>query len=549
MLHDFLHEIFHENHFDSVYAFDEKAVDVVVLLPDESTLAQLRNILAHKSSMLFRQRVHILKGEPFNSRDLERVQLRDAMQAFVLPNLVAPDPGADDGANIMRTFAIGRHTPYVHTLCMLHRAENNPSTLTLKGSNLSFLSVDAFKLSMLAKACLTKGALSFILNLCKTTGDDLSYNLKAWQRDYGHSVGMELYEVLLSTSYDQEKFGDVTLDILHRSQVGEVIMIGVVEDPVDEFDNANQRKVRIHPGADYVLTADGCTSGIFIAPDVGTIRQKGDSSDRAASALAGPRAAASQVDTPRQHGRPKGGGGRASVFQMTTGATEEASSDKKRMSFAAEVEMNRKQHAAEIENRAQEEADARYTAAMTEIKRRLLVQGIDVPLVDAVSSAFKDVKEAAKVEVAEEIYCSTSKYEEEPEDPKDVIKLSKNSMLYNDDEAGLEELQQKNKVMDKMEQMALRSNPLPAHIHNHLLLCIVSDTTDNVDHLKPRRTVLDLQSVSSTSYAHYGIPASRELLSIPQLWYLLSPCRVIGTPWSTWSGFTLSEARRLDSKI
>jgi hypothetical protein len=489
MLHDFLHEVFHENHFDSVQAFDESAVDVVVLLPDSATLAQVRSILSHKASMLFRHRVHLYKGEPFNTYDLERVKLQDAMRAFVLPNLVAPNPGADDGANIMRTFAIGRHAPYLHTLCMLHRAENNPATLALKGSKLSFISVDAFKLSMLAKASLTKGALSFILNLCKTTGDDNSYNLKSWQRDYGHSVGMELYEVPLSVDYDQDKFGEVALDVLHRSQVGEVIMIGVVEDPIEGVDIDDQRKVRIHPGNDYVLNVDGSMAGIFIAPDIKSIRQRGDPNDRIATELARPRAEASAaVDTPRKHDRK---GARASMSPKSPVDRQdgEETARSKQLSYAQELKNNEIAQREEVEKREQAIADARYQSAMTGIKRRLLVQGVNVPLVDEVSTEFH-MNVETKTEVPEEMYVTTAAKYEDEEDPKEIIRLDKNSLLYSEDEALLEELQLSNRMIEKMELHALRNAPLPANVTNHLLLCIVSDNTDNVDHLKSAATGL-----------------------------------------------------------
>lgn len=484
MLYDFLHEIFHENHFDSVKEYDDYAVDVVVLLPDDRTLKQLHAFLGHKSSMLFRSRVIALKGEPFNIDDLRRVQLHDAMRVFVLPNIITSDTSTDDAANIMRAFAVARAAPHVHATCVLHSAQNSPKTLSRKGSNLSFMSIDAWKLSLMAVGCRTKGTLALILNLCKTIGDSGDLKTKTWQRDYEHSVGSELYVLPLSSAYDGESFEVVMLDVLHRSPLGEVVMIGLVIDAPADSDE--ERIVRIHPGCDYAIKADGRTSGIFIAPDVARIRQRGE---KYANDQSGARKLVSFVKSPRRVDR---GSDKPKSMKDTYNEMIETVSQHRASFWALLNDAKSETMKGNVEREKNLLAEA-YDRSMFAIKHNLLVQGVNVELVNGVSSSFAPSVDTTKADTADLREAATAiggfSVLQRPPSPHapEPVKLSLNSPLYSPEETMLADLEHKSWLWDKMAKDARDHAPLPSNVQNHVLLLVVSDTTSNVDHLKSAR--------------------------------------------------------------
>jgi len=494
-LADFLHEIFHQNHFDGIAAFDREAPDVVVLLPSAATLSQLVRILAHKDSMLFRKRVTILKGEPFNLPDLERSAVDQARMVIVLPNLVVADVAADDSANIMRAFSLGSAVPQVRVQCLLHRSDNDPGTLSGKGGsgNLHFGCIDSYKMSLIAKACLTKGSLALVMNLCKTIGSSDTTNMKAWQRDYEHSIGGELYELPLSVNYHGESFGDIFLDIMARAVVGEVFMLGVIE-PDEELGEI----VRIHPGHDYVIDCDeGTTSGIFIAPDVGAIQQRGEEEDDGFWDRFVPRQAAFDVQSPREKKRgaddkkkevaaipeftlPGG-------MQLPKGVTFDATS----MSFAellAAAEEAMRVPQSVLERRF---AEKKYAMAMKEIKSRLLVGGVNVEHVGNIAETLLgDSKKTAEPSIYEDLLSSRSLAKKKIQELVEQIsikrpaELNEGSLLYNSALASRDEIIYKTKVSDQMAKIALHGAlPNVNELGGHILLCIVSDTTANIEHL------------------------------------------------------------------
>lgn len=277
MLWDFITEVYHPNHFESGSDFDYEATDVVIMLPCRQTLQMVASFLSHRRSLRFRPRVFLLRGDPFNHADRARVALTHARQAVILPDLNTADVTTDDAANIMRMYSLCGTAPHVRKVCLLHRAEHKPSTLSAGMRNCEFVSIDAFKLSLLSKACLSRGALALIANLCKTVGDDTEERSSQWLVEYQRSLGIELYEVDFCDAYMGSTFGEVWQDMLARSPDADVYLIGYVEEshnPMDPLEPPS-RKVRLHPGPDAVINRQ-VVSGVFLAPDVSSIIQMSD---------------------------------------------------------------------------------------------------------------------------------------------------------------------------------------------------------------------------------------------------------------------------------
>merc|ERR1719235_2415161 len=111
---------------------------------------------------------------------------------------------------------------------MVHKLEHRPQDYLFVEGNTTFLSMGAFKLSVLGKACLTPGVAAFIGNLCKTVADaDAAGEL--WQNQYEFGLGQEIYEIPLSVAYHGSKFHEVMTDVLARSAHGSVYLVGLTE--------------------------------------------------------------------------------------------------------------------------------------------------------------------------------------------------------------------------------------------------------------------------------------------------------------------------------
>jgi len=274
MLWDFLYEVYHLNHYESGDHFDREAPEVVILIPNRTTLRHIHEFLDRRDSLLFRHRVTVLRGEPSDHGALDRARFDKAEEIVVLPNMTTADTRGDDGMNIMRAFAIIAMVPEVELTCMLHTMDHRPNDFVYLDGKTTFLSIGAFKLQMLAKACLVPGVLSFMSNLCKTVGDNDEARGEAWQNEYEEGLGMEIYEVPLNESYHGMSFHEVATDILARSEHGNVYMIGTDETFIDP-NGKTKNRVQIHPGCDYVIqNMQYMVQGVFIAGEIGDIVQK-----------------------------------------------------------------------------------------------------------------------------------------------------------------------------------------------------------------------------------------------------------------------------------
>mmetsp|Transcript_66101 Transcript_66101/g.158123 ORF Transcript_66101/g.158123 Transcript_66101/m.158123 type:complete len:1159 (+) Transcript_66101:123-3599(+) len=274
MIMDFLHEIYHFDNYSDTAAFVEEAPNIVIMVPSGETLQALRQLLRRRDCLDFRARVHLLRGDPVDASGSEhRELLRTSQVSFVLPDLHAKDVRLDDAGNLLRAYALNNHSQT--TICMLHCASTYPQqSQAMDRRDLRFVSIDAFKMSLMAKACISRGVASCLCNLWRTVGVAAAVSsAEPWQKQYLEGLCHEIYEVELSTCYDGETFGAIALDVLCRAQNADVYFIGIVNLKWDMYGNAN-RIYRIHPGADFeVAVSPKACYGIFLAQDVSSIKQ------------------------------------------------------------------------------------------------------------------------------------------------------------------------------------------------------------------------------------------------------------------------------------
>lgn len=398
---DFLYEVYHLNHYESGDHFDREAPNIVLLMPSHTTVKHINQLLDRHDSLLFRERVTALFGEPSDHDANARTRLHCARDIVVLPNMTSADAGGDDAMNVMRTFAIASSVPHVPATCMLHSLDHRPADILYKDGNTTFLSINAFKLSMLSKSCLVPGVMTCICNLCKTVADSEA-NGEIWQNEYEDGLGMEIYEAPLSEAYHNCMFQDVLVDVLARSPNGNVYLIGLTEKYQDQ-DDFTRTRVHIHPGAEYTIKcmAEG-VCGIFIAPELHDIVQRqlddlstGPPSRKKRTTIRGSITSGSVTDeggesspiaiedSPFSMGPGNNLGGRGTALGTTgaqpakAGAIAQAAAiaDQGKAVFEA---FDRKPVVISPEERAAKTAVKAYEKAMANIGQKLLASGVEM---------------------------------------------------------------------------------------------------------------------------------------------------------------------------
>ncbi|KAI8901501.1 calcium-activated BK potassium channel alpha subunit-domain-containing protein [Globomyces pollinis-pini] len=213
-LRGFLREFFSSDHGTLTLT-----TKIVILAPDEPS-AELEALL---HDPVYSQRVQYVKGSAISFKALKKVKAENAVAAFILST--------------------------DHILC-----------------------IDEFKLGMAAQSCLAPGFSTLLYLLTnsiseKTGGDLQSYGDKEWIREYLNGAVMELYEIKLSETYQNIKFGDAAIAVFKHFGV---ILFALGLDTVETEDGtfgANQRIVfnpqdRVLRGGEraYVITDQSATA-------------------------------------------------------------------------------------------------------------------------------------------------------------------------------------------------------------------------------------------------------------------------------------------------
>mmetsp|Transcript_66588 Transcript_66588/g.147465 ORF Transcript_66588/g.147465 Transcript_66588/m.147465 type:complete len:1184 (-) Transcript_66588:51-3602(-) len=529
MIADFLVEVFHPNHFDGGAGFDRDAPDIVILIPDKQVLAQIRRFLGRREAILFRDHVFPLTGDAFSPEDLWRAATWHARQVVILPNLSLADVTQDDATNIMRTFALSSIVQSVNALCMLHCAESRPSSVS--GGHVEFVTIDEFKFSLLAKACVARGSLAYICNLCKTVGDAAPHG-KPWLRDYERSLGCEAYEVALSPAYHGATFGEAFEDVLARSRNGDVYLIGFTSATKRSRGGGKQRRsVHLHPGNNFQLqVVDGSIAGVFVAPDLEAIEQcePGEDlvnlsmgpmvrqssgalswlknrlstvSNTVSSGLQNVHAAVQKAAANETRRKPRGSPSKEAPGQVPKQEQAQQAPEEVLDELAdldevpqevMEVAVPSKAAGPTVAmNREQLVAAKGFKRAMNKIKHRLMVNGLGIELIAGITGALPiDERKENEERFGAAKIAAARRGGEDPDSPLPRLDLeqfappkklkARQWQWENEEQARERELERSQAIYDQMHRDLLRPPGPPKQliqVGGHLVLCIVSDTT------------------------------------------------------------------------
>eukprot|EP00392_Amoebophrya_sp_AT5.2_P013571 g13700.t1 len=262
--------------------------ETVILLEDPVTCEKVRVWLNKRENLKYRSRVFVYNGSVWDG--LIPSKAYDALMIFVLPNLYTEDMEKDDQSNVMRHRLLSRLSVNLRIVVLLHVSEKKDLLSSAGVAEQYLVSLDDFKASIAMKSCFLPGFACFICNLFKTVAPSFAAKTETaqpdafmpWEKMYFSGLEKEIYELDLSKAYYGLSFGEIVLDILHRSE-GEVLMIGIVEYGLGDLPN-----LKLNPGAgermapwvfdpnyrDSPQLAGRKLKGVFIAPDVAAVAQK-----------------------------------------------------------------------------------------------------------------------------------------------------------------------------------------------------------------------------------------------------------------------------------
>lgn len=269
MLRTFISEVFHPDHA-------EEADDVylsILISPGSPEMDATVQFLKQPENLRLCARVHIFQGSALDSKVLLRVGAASAACIFILPNFLCTSAMQDDTENIMRMTVVQRLVPDARIVLLLLKAEDR--TLLAEANmvgEVTCLAFDEFKFALAGKSCEVHGFSSLITTLCKsmsTDDEDDGPGQKdpsfkpSWRKDFERGCGLELYEVLLSSTYAaySATFIEVMVDIIEQTG-GVVYLIGLVES------RPESKTVMVNPGPSYPIknaTGGLKVMGLFLA--------------------------------------------------------------------------------------------------------------------------------------------------------------------------------------------------------------------------------------------------------------------------------------------
>ncbi|CAD8072511.1 unnamed protein product [Paramecium primaurelia] len=239
-LRNFCSELFHQDHGSQ----DKNAIIMRLTKPN----TEMEIFLHNPKYELF---LTYLQGSPMVDRDLKRAAATQAKACVILTNKQIVNSQSSDHKNILIGLQIKKYVNHITggniRLCMqLIKPEsklNYRQALGLKVITDQIISVEEFKMNLLAKSCFCPGIIALIGNLITSAGEqegDMEYE---WLNEYTKGMGHEIYRTDLSFKFQGKSFSEVAT-IVYNEFKG--ILFGI------EFDIGKYTIIRLNPGS-YII--------------------------------------------------------------------------------------------------------------------------------------------------------------------------------------------------------------------------------------------------------------------------------------------------------
>ncbi|KAI1318932.1 hypothetical protein EDD11_005366 [Mortierella claussenii] len=215
--------------------YSNAAFKIVILGLSEPS----KDIQALLQSARYKNRVVYLKGTPLESKDLERIQARNAEGIFIIADRNSPfSPQEEDRHNTLSTLAFRNVSDAgIYTYNLLPETE-----MYQKIAATQVVCADELRQVLLAFNCLQQATATLILNMLHQHRPSEKFS-EVWEAEYDDSLGNEFYTTYLNPIFDGKSFGFVSWFLYRRFQV---ILFGVrIRLQSGEYHTA------LNPGKDY----------------------------------------------------------------------------------------------------------------------------------------------------------------------------------------------------------------------------------------------------------------------------------------------------------
>ncbi|KAJ3036872.1 hypothetical protein HK097_003685 [Rhizophlyctis rosea] len=167
------------------------------------------------SEVQFKNRVTYLQGSALDATDMERVKLRLAEAAFILPDRNAADLKQEDEHNTIRAWAFNDFAVdiplFVYNLL--------PETETFQHKTTrATVCIDSLKQILIGYNCLYEGAGTLMVNLLQQSSPQSRYH-EPWQAEYGDGSGNEVYSIPVNQMFVRQRFADISWYLFREFQV------------------------------------------------------------------------------------------------------------------------------------------------------------------------------------------------------------------------------------------------------------------------------------------------------------------------------------------
>lgn len=208
-----------------------------VIICNETPSKEMEIFLNEKSIANF---LIYIQGDPMNDEDLLRGDILHARACIIFTNKNSQDPYSGDHQSLLlglyvkkfyynayqeqRKTTSSERIPF--RICMqLNKPESSLHYFnTLQFNYKKNMSIDqlivieAMKMNLLSKSCLTPGIIALLSNLVMSSSHNLEGNEPEWLKEYSEGRGHEIYRVTLEGELLQKNFSQIAIYIYNEYQ-------------------------------------------------------------------------------------------------------------------------------------------------------------------------------------------------------------------------------------------------------------------------------------------------------------------------------------------
>lgn len=230
-LMSFCTEFFHSDH-GSIYRH-------VVIVRNEAPSKEMEIFLNSKENSSF---LIYIQGDPMSDEDLLRADILRAKACVIFTNKNSKDPFSGDHQSLLLSLyvkkfyyntwlenskgSIDLRSHHSFRLCIqLNKPESSShyyntlqSVYKKKMIQDQILVIEAMKMNLLSKSCLTPGIIALLSNLVMSSGVLKNDNEAEWLKEYSEGRGHEIYRVVLEGILLTKSFGEIATEIYEEYQ-------------------------------------------------------------------------------------------------------------------------------------------------------------------------------------------------------------------------------------------------------------------------------------------------------------------------------------------